>query len=102
MALLEGQRGHVVLERVTDGNNATATLQYADPTVRATFGLGQQQRLARLEYTSIPEPVYCEREGNDQRVRATPSPGPRPPRPADPNAPVQTNIRTGDGTEAPR
>ena len=57
MALLEGLRGHAVLERVAD---ADGTLRYADPTVQARFGLGLDGRLARLDYTGIPEPVYCE------------------------------------------
>jgi hypothetical protein len=103
MALLEGLRGHVVLERVAVTGDEAA-LQYADPTVRATFGLGLEQRLVRLDYTSIPEPVYCERAADSAQpapVQATERPGPRPPPPFNPDAPVQTNIRTGDGPPEP-
>ena len=101
MALLEGLRGHAVLERVAD---ADGTLRYADPTVQARFGLGLDGRLARLGYTGIPEPVYCEHQPGAEApaVRATARPGPRPPPPRpDPNAPVQTNIRQGDGNNGP-
>lgn len=108
MALLEGLRGHAVLERLPDDTPpaATAGPRYADPTVRAHFGLGVDARLVRLDYTTIPEPVYCQRQigPDDARaatVRAHPRPGPRPPPPFDPNAPVQTNIRTGDGNNGP-
>ena len=98
MALLEGQRGHAVLERVPPVGD-DAPLRYADATVRASFGLGVDRRLARLDYTSIPEPVYCERTGASPpaAVRAHPRPGPRPTPPFDPNAPVETNIRSGAG-----
>ena len=70
MALLEGLRGHAVLERVADHHDGEGdgALRYADPTVRAQFGLG---------------------------VDARPAP------PFDPNAPVQTNIRVGDGNNGP-
>ncbi|MDR1969440.1 MAG: hypothetical protein LBQ32_12265 [Burkholderiaceae bacterium] len=103
MALLEGLRGHVVLERMADD---TAALQYADPTVRATFGLGLEQRLVRLDYTSIPTPVYCERPpaadgAPSAPVQAAERPGPRPPPPFDPDAPVETNVRFGDGPPKP-
>lgn len=120
MALLEGLRGHAVLERVKPAEGAPApddALRYADPTVRAQFGLGVDGRLARLDYTTIPEPVYCQRVAGalvadapqgaasaaplDTPVRAHPRPGPRPPVPFDPNAPVETNIRTGDGNNGP-
>ena len=107
MALLEGLRGHAVLERLpaADGD-ADGALRYADVTVRAQFGLGLDGRLVRLDYTHIPEPVYCERAaaGADEAappVRAHARPGPRPPPPFDPDAPVQTNIRTGDGNVGP-
>lgn len=102
MALLEGLRGHVVLERLPDAEDAT--LRYADPTVRAQFGLGVGGRLARLDYTGIPESVYCERaaaDAADAPVRAHARPGPRPPAPFNPDAPVETNIRTGDGNVGP-
>ena len=103
MALLEGLRGHAVLERVAGDDGA---LHYADPTVQARFGLGLDGRLVRLDYTGIPEPVYCQHlPGADApaaAVRASPRPGPRPPPPRpDPNAPVQTNIRQGDGNNGP-
>ena len=101
MALLEGLRGHAVLERVAD---ADGTLRYTDPTVHARFGLGLDGRLARLDYTGIPEPVYCEHQpgAGAPAVRAIARPGPRPPPPRpDPNAPVQTNIRQGDGNNGP-
>ena len=101
MALLEGLRGHAVLERVAGDDGA---LHYADPTVQARFGLGLDGRLVRLDYTGIPEPVYCEHQPGAEApaVRATARPGPRPPPPRpDPNAPVQTNIRQGDGNNGP-
>ena len=105
MAMLEGLRGHAVLERLADAGDA-AQPRYADPTVRAQFGLGLEGRLARLDYTTIPEPVYCEREPvaageAAPPVRAQARPGPRPPPPFDPDAPVETNIRTGDGNNGP-
>lgn len=106
MALLEGLRGHAVLERLA-GDADTAQPRYADVTVHAQFGLGLNGRLARLDYTNIPEPVYCERVvAADLRdappVGAVARPGPRPPPPPpDPNAPVETNIRTGDGNNGP-
>jgi len=101
MALLEGQRGHAVLERVVVAGDAPA-LQYADSAVRASFGLGLEQRLVRLDYTGIPEPVYCERAPSADGaapapVQAADRPGPRPPPPFDPDAPVQTNIRSRYG-----
>jgi len=101
MALLEGLRGHAVLERVAGDDGA---LHYADPTVQARFGLGLDGRLVRLDYTGIPEPVYCEHQpgAGAPAVRAIARPGPRPPPPRpDPNAPVQTNIRQGDGNNGP-
>ena len=106
MALLEGLRGHAVLERVADHHDGEGdgALRYADPTVRAQFGLGVHGRLARLDYTHIPEPVYCERAATPDDatpVRAHARPGPRPAPPFDPNAPVQTNIRVGDGDNGP-
>ena len=108
MALLEGLRGHAVLERVADHHDGEGdgTLRYADPTVRAQFGLGVQGRLARLDYTNIPEPVYCERASaaageTAAPVRAQAHPGPRPPPPFNPDAPVETNIRIGDGNNGP-
>jgi len=103
MAMLDGMRGHVVLERMT-ANAApdTAPLRYADDSVRAEFGLGVQGRLARLDYTNIPQPVYCTRIAKPGTPLAPPraasraGPRPPPPRP-DPNAPAQTNLRSGDG-----
>ncbi|MDO5626072.1 MAG: hypothetical protein Q4G71_15455 [Pseudomonadota bacterium] len=106
MALLEGLRGHAVLERLPDEPAEAAGPRYADPTVRASFGLGLDGRLARLDYTTIPEPVYCQRQPgiDDARastVRAHPRPGPRTPPPFDPDAPVQTNIRLEGGDVGP-
>ena len=99
MAILEGLRGHAVLARKS--GEAEAGPSYSDETVHARFGLGVDGRLARLDYTSIPEPVYCERilaPGEDASVEAAPREGPRPPPPPpNPNAPVQTNIRSGEG-----
>jgi hypothetical protein len=104
MALLEGLRGHAVLERLTEAGSA-GLLHYADATVRAQFGLGLDGRLARLDYTGIPEPVYCTRAAAPDEaarpVRAHARPGPRPAPPFDPDAPVQTNIRLGDGNNGP-
>ena len=106
MALLEGLRGHAVLERAAD-DSGEAALLYADATVRARFGLGLDGRLARLDYTRIPEPVYCERAvtarpGEPPAVSASDRPGPRPPPPRpDPNAPIETNIHLGDGRNGP-
>jgi hypothetical protein len=105
MARLEGLRGHAVLERVA-AKDDEATLQYADPTVQAQFGLGVGQRLVRLVYTGIPEPVYCQRAptvsgATPAPIQATGHPGPRPPPPFNPDAPVQTNIRIGDGRNGP-
>lgn len=104
MAVLEGERGHVVLQRLPHQHEHE--LLYADPTVVADFGLGVGQRLVRLDYTRVPAPVYCERvpaaDGVDAPpVRAAPRPGPRNPPPFDPDAPVQTNIRSGDGDNGP-
>jgi len=103
MALLEGLRGHVVLERSPADQDGV--LRYADPTVRAEFGLGVDQRLVRLNYTGIPESVYCERVVTPGtmplQVRPAARLGPRPPPPHDPDAPVQTNIRLGDGNNGP-
>lgn len=99
MAILEGLRGHAILARRID--ESEAGISFADETVHAQFGLGVDGRLARLDYTSIPEPVYCERvmtPGEESTVRAAPREGPRPPPPPpDPNAPIQTNIRSGQG-----
>ena len=99
MAILEGLRGHAVLARKS--GEAEAGPSYTDETVHARFGLGVDGRLALLNYTSIPEPVYCERvmaPGENSPVRAAPRQGPRPPPPpSDPNAPIQTNIRSGQG-----
>ena len=105
MAMLEGLRGHAVLAREQVAGNDDA-LQYADSTVRAHFGLGVDRRLVRLDYTGIPEPVYCERAPQSASavsapVQASQRPGPRPPPPFDPDAPVQTNIRVGDGRNGP-
>lgn len=123
MALVEGQRGHAVLQRLTDVapnilaelaqqlslSTASDALMYADPTLTATFGLGLNGRLAALRYTGIPQTLHCERvmpEGaaaaGAPPVRAAPREGPKaPPPPPDPNAPVQTNIRIGDGKNGP-
>lgn len=106
MALLEGQRGHAVLQRAPDG--PAGELRYRDPTLLAEFGLGTNQRLVALHYTGIPETVRCERvplaaDGGTASpltppVRPAPRDGPKPPPPPpDPDAPVQTNIRLGDG-----
>lgn len=105
MAILEGLRGHAVLQRQPVGGD-DAALQYGDGTVRAHFGLGVDRRLVRLDYTGIPEPVYCERAPSVDGAAPTPvqaveRAGPRPPPPFDPNAPVETNIRTGDGHNGP-
>lgn len=111
MALIEGERGHVVLERVSDSD----ALQYADRLMRAGFGLGLDERLVRLDYATIPQPVYCTRRPGpaagatpetshplaEPAVRAVPRPGPRKRPPHDPNAPVQTNIRSGTGEVGP-
>lgn len=105
MAILEGLRGHAVLERVPGEDGDAGALRYADPTVHAQFGLGVDGRLVRLDYTRIPEPVYCEHVAAPDEaaapVRAAPRLGPRPPPPFDPDAPVETNIRTGDGNVGP-
>ena len=100
MAILEGSRGHAVLSRVMSEGAGEASL-YADETVQARFGLGVDGRLVRLDYTNIPEPVYCElalAHGEEVKVRPAERAGPRTPAPPpDPNAPVQTNIRVGEG-----
>lgn len=112
MALLEGLRGHAVLQRVAADGEANssagheAALQYADPTVRASFALGLQQRLVRLDYTGIPDPVYCERApaadgAPPAPVQAAARAGPRPPQIFNPAAPPRTNIRTGGGRGGP-
>ena len=107
MALLDGQRGHAVLERQpAEGAQAAGELIYRDPTLTAEFGLGVDQRLVRLSYAGIPEAVTCTRvapaAGQPAApVRAAPRPGPRNPPPYDPDAPVQTNIRFGDGNVGP-
>ncbi|MEZ5606634.1 MAG: hypothetical protein R3E52_05790 [Burkholderiaceae bacterium] len=103
MALLDGQRGHAVLERLP--HRKADELAYADPTLTADFGLGIDRRLVRLSYAGIPEAVTCTRVvptgGSDTPVRAAPRRGPRNPPPFDPDAPIQTNIRTGDGNVGP-
>lgn len=104
MAVLEGARGHVVLERLP--HQRDDELLYADPTLVADFGLGVDRRLVRLTYTGSPETVYCERvpaaDGVDAPpVQAASRPGPRNPPPFDPDAPVETNIRSGDGNNGP-
>jgi len=102
IAIIEGVRGHAVLKRVPPENDPDGALRYADATVRASFGLGVDGRLVRLDYTGIPEPIYCQRKpspdgGGQPEVKATTwREGPRPPPPFDPNAPVETNIRFGD------
>ena len=93
MAMLEGARGHVALRR--DPSAPKDALRYGDPTVQATFGLGIDQRLARLDYASIPEPVYCQREGagpDSATVRAAPVEGPKPRRVLGPEPPPASNI----------
>jgi hypothetical protein len=108
VAMLDGMNGHAVLARQTvdagaSGNTTTAApLRYADDSVRAEFGLGVQGRLVRLDYTNIPEPVYCTRTELPSvpviPPHAVNHDGPRPPPPApDPNAPRLTNLRTRDG-----
>ena len=103
MALLDGQRGHAVLERLP--HPRADELLYSDPTLTADFGLGVDQRLVRLSYAGIPEAVTCTRVAPAGQpaapVRAAPRLGPRNPPPFDPDAPVQTNIRTGDGNVGP-
>jgi len=103
MATLDGQRGHAVLERLP--HQRDDELIYGDATLTADFGLGLEQRLARLSYANIPEAVTCTRVVPAGQpavpVRAAPRPGPRNPPPFDPDAPVQTNIRTGDGNVGP-
>ncbi|MDR0458142.1 MAG: hypothetical protein LBH10_03825 [Burkholderiaceae bacterium] len=113
MAMLDGMSGHAVLARQApqasdapagDAGGKSAPLRYADDSVRAQFGLGEQGRLARLDYTDIPEPVYCARIAPPGAPVTPPyainRDGPRPP-PLSPNpdAPVITNIRTGDGAD---
>lgn len=121
MALIEGERGHVVLERVDEAD----ALRYADRLMQAEFALGLDERLVRLDYATIPQPVYCTRRPGPEAgaapwigsvtettpesggslaepaVRAVPRPGPRKRPPHDPNAPVQTNIRSGTGEVGP-
>lgn len=102
MALIEGERGHAVLERI-DGDAADSRLRYADRLMQAEFGLGVERRLVRLDYVNIPEPVYCDRVSDPQAgaaqvpVRAADRAGPRRPAPFVPNAPIETNIRFGEG-----
>lgn len=123
MALIEGERGHAVLERLPEAD--TDALLYGDRLMRAAFGLGVDARLVRLDYATIPEPLYCTRRPGpdagasvwigdlldttpeaarvlpEPAVRAVPRPGPRNrPRP-DPNAPIETNIRSGEGIVGP-
>jgi hypothetical protein len=104
MAMLDGMRGHVVLERVTQNTTPDAApLRYADDSVRAEFALGMQGRLVRLDYTNIPQPLYCTRIAAQPGTplappRAAQRAGPRPPPPPlDPNLPARTNIRTSEG-----
>lgn len=102
MAILEGWRGHAVLTRIAGQEGPETAPAYADETVRAHFGLGVDARLARLDYTSIPEPMYCERvfmPGEESApIKAAEREGPKPPPPPpDPNAPIQTNILIGPG-----
>lgn len=121
MALIEGERGHVVLERM----GGIDALQYSDRLMRAEFGLGLDERLVRLDYATIPQPVYCTRRPgpaaeartwtgsvtettpetrrrlSEPAVRAMPRPGPRKRLPHDPDAPVETNIRSGTGEVGP-
>jgi hypothetical protein len=59
MATLDGQRGHAVLERLP--HQRDDELIYGDATLTADFGLGLEQRLARLSYANIPEAVTCTR-----------------------------------------
>ncbi|MDR0478661.1 MAG: hypothetical protein LBH31_02410 [Burkholderiaceae bacterium] len=104
MATLDGMRGHAVLKRVipSDSQAAAPPLRYADNSVRAEFGLGEQGRLVRLDYTGIPDPIYCTHITLADVPVIPPhavnydGPRPLPPRP-DPNAPTQTNLRTRDG-----
>ncbi|MBH1965593.1 MAG: hypothetical protein I8H77_14720 [Comamonadaceae bacterium] len=102
MAILDGWRGHAVLARIAGQEGLETSPAYADETVRANFGLGVDGRLARLDYTSIPEPMYCERvllPGEQSApAQAAEREGPKaPPPPPDPNAPIQTNILIGPG-----
>ncbi|MET4577070.1 hypothetical protein [Ottowia thiooxydans] len=101
MAILEGWRGHAVLARIAGQEGPETSPAYADETVRANFGLGMDGRLARLDYTSIPEPMYCQRvlaPGDNAPAKAAEREGPKaPPPPPDPNAPIQTNIIIGPG-----
>ena len=102
MAILEGLRGHAVLARIAGQEGLETSPAYADETVRVHFGLGVDARLARLQYTSIPEPIYCERvllPGEENTpAQAAEREGPKaPPPPPDPNAPIQTNILIGPG-----
>ena len=98
MAIVEGLRGFVVLERQAGVDADGGALQYADETLRAEFGLGLHKRLVALHYTGIPAPVFCERdETQSSPVAAMARPGPRPQPLIDPDAPVQTNLRLGDG-----
>ena len=103
MALLDGQRGHAVLERLP--HQRDDELIYGDATLVADFGLGIDQRLVRLTYAGIPEPMTCTRGAAagqpDGPVRAAPRLGPRNPPPFIPDAPIETNIRTGDGNVGP-
>ena len=98
MAIVEGLRGFVVLERQTGADADGSALRYADETLQAEFGLGLRQRLVALHYTGMPAPVFCERdETQSASVAAMARPGPRPQPLMDPDAPVQTNLRLGDG-----
>jgi len=111
MATLDSLRSHAVLERQAPDagmpeDSDSAPLRYADDSVRAEFGLGMEGRLARLDYTNIPEPIYCTRLIDPgipvKPPRAINRDGPRPPPPPpDPDAPVKTNIRTTDEPMGP-
>jgi hypothetical protein len=107
-AVLDGLSGHASLPRTTDAPKRAdqdppgEPLYYADANVSAQFGLGLQGRLARLDYTSIPEAIYCEQKKTPGQQPTAPqavaldAPKPPPPKP-DPNAPITTNLRTRDG-----
>ncbi len=115
MARLDGLSGQVALERVGADGGA---LSYADETVHAIFGLGEDGRLARLRYTGIPQEVTCwrqpqqEAEAASAPVRAWQRPGPRAPEHAQRKeratqtwgtaSGATTNIRTRQATDGSR